>query len=67
MSEDPEAVHDRAAIQRMMQRLEAFTRGLGLKRATVQQIVEQVIADMPNADDIDRQAEARHRMLQAAL
>jgi hypothetical protein len=67
MSDDPEATHERAAIQRIMRRLDAFARGLGLDDATTRLIAERVVADLPDADDIKRQVETRHRMLQAAL
>lgn len=50
----------------MMRRLDGFARGLDLDDGTVRQIVEHVIAEMPDAEDVDRQAEARNWMLLAA-
>jgi hypothetical protein len=63
MSDDPEATHERKAIQHMMRRLDGFARGLGLDEATKRQIVEKVFADMPVHTDEDRLAEARARMI----
>lgn len=57
---------DPEAIQRLMRRLHGYAQGLGLDDATTRQIVERVIADLPNADDVHLQAEARQWMLQAA-
>jgi hypothetical protein len=57
---------DREAVQRLMRQLHGYAEGLGLDDATTRQIVEHVIADLPNADDVHRQAEARQWMLLAA-
>lgn len=46
MSDDPEAAHERAAIQHMMRRLDGFARGLGRDEA-IRQIVDKVVVDMP--------------------
>ncbi|MHB2204901.1 hypothetical protein [Methylobacterium sp. CM6257] len=50
-----------------MQRLHGHAQRLGLGEGTVRQIVERVIADMPDADDFDRMTEARARMVQASV
>lgn len=63
MSDDPEAAHERAAIQHMMRRLDGFARGLGLDEAAAREIVEPVYADMPVHTDEERLAEARRRMV----
>ena len=63
MSEDPEATHERAAIQYIMRRLDGFARGLGLDEAATRQIVEQVVADMPGRSDEERLDVARQRMV----
>ncbi|MCJ2089914.1 hypothetical protein MKK88_28580 [Methylobacterium sp. E-005] len=65
MSEEPHAKHDIVAA-RMTQRLHGYAHGLGLDDTALRQIVERVIADMPEADDVDRLAEARNWMLIAA-
>lgn len=56
----------RAAVQRAMARLDGFARGLGLDEATTRQIVETVVADMPDQSDEERLAEARRRMIVAS-
>jgi hypothetical protein len=61
----PHSKHE-IVVVRLMQRLHCYAQGLGLDEATMRQIVERVIADMPDADDVDRQAEARNWMLLAA-
>jgi hypothetical protein len=66
MSDDPEAAHERAAIQHMMRRLDGFARGLGLDEAATRLIVEKVFADMPLHTDEERLAKARARMVEAA-
>jgi hypothetical protein len=66
MSEDPEATHERAAIQYMMRRLDRFARGLGLDEAATRQIVEGVLADMPVHRDEERLDVARQRMIIAS-
>ena len=66
VSEDPEATHERAAIQFMMRRLDGFARGLGLDEAATRQIVEKVVADMPVHTDEERLTEARQRMIIAS-
>lgn len=63
MSEDPEATHERTAIQFMMRRLNGFARGLGLDDAATRQIVEKVVADMPVHTDEERLTEARNRLI----
>ena len=63
---DPEASHERAAIQFMMRRLDGFARGLGLNEATTRQIVEKVAADMPKRPDDERLEIARNCLLAAA-
>ena len=66
MSCDPEAAHERDAIQYMMRRLDGFARGLGLDEAATRQIVERVLADMPMHTDEERLATARERMIVAS-
>lgn len=66
MSENPEAAHERAAIQHMMRRLDGFARGLDLDEAATRQIVEGVLADMLVHTDEERLAEARQRMIIAS-
>ncbi|MGT2477916.1 hypothetical protein ACU4GR_01345 [Methylobacterium oryzae CBMB20] len=66
MSDDPEAAHQRAAIQHMMRRLDGFARGLGLDEAATRLIVERVFADMPVHTDEERLAEARNRLIAAS-
>lgn len=65
MSKNPEAAHERAAIQHMMRRLDGFARGLGLDEAATRQIVEGVLADMLVHTDEEGLAEARQRMITA--
>jgi hypothetical protein len=67
VSEDPEATHERAAIQHMMRRLDGFARGLGLDEGATRQIVEQVVADMPVHTDEERLIEARAQMILATV
>ncbi len=62
MSEEPYTKYD-VVVARLTQRLHGYAQGLGLDDTALRQIVERVIADMPEADDVDRQAEARNRML----
>ncbi|WP_267359357.1 MULTISPECIES: hypothetical protein [unclassified Methylobacterium] len=66
MSNDPEAAHERAAIQYMMRRLDGFARGLGLDEATTRQVVEKVAADMPMRSVGERLETARRYLLAAA-
>lgn len=66
MSHDPEAAHERAAVQFMMRRLDGFARGLGLDSTTTRQIVQKVLTDMPVHTDEERLMEARKRMLLAS-
>jgi hypothetical protein len=54
------------AIQHMMRRLDGFARGLGLNETTTRQIVEAVVADMPDQPEEERLAEARRRMIVAS-
>ncbi|MHB2205094.1 hypothetical protein [Methylobacterium sp. CM6257] len=62
MSEEPHPKYE-IVLACLMQRLHGYAQGLGLNEAATRQIVERVIADMPDADDFDRMAEARRRML----
>jgi hypothetical protein len=64
MSEEPHAKHD-VVVARLTQRLHGYAQGLGLDDTALRQIVERVIADMPEADNFDRQTEARTWMLLA--
>ena len=66
MSDDPEAAHERDAIQYMMRRLVGFARGLGLDKAVTRRIAELVAADMPVHTDEERLAAARQRMIMAS-
>lgn len=66
MSDDPEATHERAAIQYMMRRLDGFARGLGLDEAVTRQIVEKIAADMADRSDDERLETARNLLLAAA-
>lgn len=50
-------------MKHVVARLDGFARGLGLDRARVRQIVEGVIADMPERTDDERLMEVRKRML----
>lgn len=63
MSDDPEATHERAAVQFMMRRLDGFARGLCLDEAATRRIVERVYADMPVHTDEERLIEARAQMI----
>jgi hypothetical protein len=67
MSDDPEAAHERAAVQHMMRRLDGFARGLGLDEATMRQIVERVAAEMLMRTDKERLIEARTRIIEASV
>jgi hypothetical protein len=66
MSEASPNPIDKAAVQRLMRRVEGFARGLGLDDASARRIVEAVVADMPSRLDEERVAEARVRMITAA-
>ncbi|MCJ2021290.1 hypothetical protein MKK84_28390 [Methylobacterium sp. E-065] len=66
MSDDPEATHERAAVQHMMRRLDGFARGVGLDEAAARGIVEKVVADMLMRTDEERVIEARTRMIEAS-
>ncbi|MCJ2021770.1 hypothetical protein MKK84_30900 [Methylobacterium sp. E-065] len=66
MSDNPEATHERAAVQHMMRRLDGFARGLGLDEAIMRQIVEKVVGHMPVHTDEERLAEARNRLIVAS-
>lgn len=59
MSDDPEAAHERAAIQHMMRRLDKFARELGLNEAVTRLIAESVTTEMPMRTDDEQLAEAR--------
>jgi hypothetical protein len=67
MSDDPEAAHERAAIQHMMRCLDGFARELGLDEAAMRQIVERVTADMPLRTDEERVVEAQARLAAALM
>lgn len=66
MSETPPGPVDKAAVQRLVRRVDGFARGLGLDGDTMRQIAEGVIADMPSCLDEERVMEARKRLLLAA-
>lgn len=66
VSDDPAPLHQQAAIQRMMWRLNGFARGLGLDEAATLRIVEQVATEMPMRSDEERSIEARSRMIEAS-
>ena len=66
MSGDPEATHERAAIQFMMRRLDGFARGLGLDEATMRQVIEKIAADMAERSDEERLEAARRCLLAVA-
>lgn len=55
-----------AEVRYMVDRLEAFARGLGLNEGTTRQIVAKVLADMPIRTIQERLTEARARMIAAA-
>ncbi|MGU3329379.1 hypothetical protein ACLBXB_20810 [Methylobacterium mesophilicum] len=63
---EPLSQPDKAAVHRMMARLDGFARGLGLDEGTTRTIVETVVADMPDQSDEERLAEARRRMIVAS-
>ncbi len=65
MSEEPHTKYQ-VVVAGLTQRLHGYAQGLGLNDTVLRQIVERVIADMPEADDVDRLAEARNWMLIAA-
>ncbi|GLS70397.1 hypothetical protein [Methylobacterium tardum] len=67
MSDNPETLYERAAIQHMMRRLDGFARGLGLDEAATRQVVESVVFDMPEQDAGERLVEARARMILATV
>lgn len=58
---------DRAAVQHMMRRLDDFARGLGLDEATAREIVERVVADMPESASDEFLIEVRTRMILATV
>lgn len=66
MSDDPEATHERAAIQHMMRRLDGFARGHGLDEAATREVVETIAADMSEGSDEERLEEARRCLLAVA-
>lgn len=66
MSDDPEAIYERAAVQPMMRRLDGFARGLGLDEAATRQIVEQIATDMPDRSGDERLEIARNCLLATA-
>lgn len=65
MSEEPYRKYE-IVVACLMQRLHGYAQGFGQDEATTRQIVERVIADMPDADNFDRLAKARNWMLIAA-
>ena len=67
MSDGPEVARERATIQFMMRRLDGFARGLGLDGVATRQIVEQVVADMPERSDEEHLIAARHQMIMATV
>ena len=62
---EPEPNHE-IVVARLMRQLYGFAQGLSLNEATLRDIVERVIADMPLMPDDDRLARARNWMLIAA-
>jgi hypothetical protein len=64
MSDETDEAHGAAA--RLMMRLVRFARGLGVDEATIQQIVERVITDMPLRSDEQRLARAHIWLLIAS-
>ena len=54
---------DKLAIQRLRRQVDGFARGLGVDIDVTRQIVEKVVADMPDRDDDQRLMEARKRLL----
>ncbi|MFB0493218.1 hypothetical protein ABIE45_005804 [Methylobacterium sp. OAE515] len=67
MNDDPEAPHERAAIQHMMRRLHGFAGGLGLDERVTRRIAEGVAADMPIRTDEERVLEAQTRLAAALM
>jgi hypothetical protein len=63
---DPPPV-DKLAVQRLRRQVKGFAIGLGVDIEAMQQIVEKVVADMPDRDDDDRLMEARKRLLVATV
>ncbi|MCJ2117264.1 hypothetical protein MKK65_11950 [Methylobacterium sp. J-001] len=63
---EPSDRPDRAAVHRAMARLDGLARGLGPDEATTRQIVEAVVADMPDQPEEGRFTEARRRMIVAS-
>nr|WP_042675578.1 hypothetical protein [Methylobacterium sp. B34] len=66
MTDNPEATHERAAVQFMMRRLDGFARGLGLDEAATRRIAEGVLTDLPVHRDEERLEVARQRMIIAS-
>jgi hypothetical protein len=54
---------DRLAVQRLRGQVDRIARGLGVDVEATRQIVEKVVADMPDRDDNERLMEARKRLL----
>ncbi|MER2198424.1 hypothetical protein [Methylobacterium brachiatum] len=65
MSGTPDDAHG-VVVARLMLRLFGFAQGLGVDEATVQHIVERVIAEMPMCPDEERLVRARNWLLIAA-
>lgn len=65
MSDDASGRVDRAAVNRLLNRLNGFAYGLGLDETTARQIAEEVAAAIPFGADEERVVEARKRMLAA--
>ncbi|MCJ2099658.1 hypothetical protein [Methylobacterium sp. E-046] len=62
---EPEPNHE-IVVACLMRQLYGFAQGLSLNEATLRDIVERVIADMPLTPDDDRLARARNWMLIAS-
>ena len=62
---EPEPNHG-IVVARLTRQLHGFAQGLSLNEATLRDIVERVIADMPLMPDDDRLARARNWMLNAS-
>ena len=62
---EPEPNHE-IVVARLTRQLYGFAQGLSLDAATLRDIVERVIADMPLTPDDDRLARARNWMLIAS-
>jgi len=63
---EPSGTPEKVAVHRAMARLDGVARGLGLGEATTRQIIEAVVADMPDQPEEERFTEARRRMIVAS-